>query len=62
MKCVICGRNKSFETEGRIIDGTWYSDILVPKELHGKWVCCYRCYRDLVDRAKEGKHDKVDSD
>ena len=60
MKCIICGRTKTFKTEGRVIDGSWYKDRLIPKSLYGGWVCCYRCYCELVDRSeKEQAHAKV---
>jgi len=34
--CVVCGRKQMFTGEGRIIDGTWVSDILIPEEYRNK--------------------------
>jgi hypothetical protein len=51
IRCVVCGRKKEFESEGRFIDGTWRYDLLIPW-CHGKWVCCYNCYSKLIDFVK----------
>ena len=44
VKCVVCGRTKTFESEGRIIDGSWVDDRKVKPEYWGKWVCGWVCY------------------
>ena len=46
MKCVVCGREKLFDGEGRIINGDWADDVFL-KKYFGKWVCCYKCYSKL---------------
>lgn len=43
--CIVCGRDKIFEGEGRYIDGSWKEDKEVAKFGRKKlWVCCYNCY------------------
>ena len=50
MKCVVCGREKRFGGEGRIIDGSWADDINIDYKYFGKWVCCYNCYSKLLKK------------
>lgn len=50
-KCVNCGRDKICPNEGRRIDGTWYSDALLIPVYEGKWVCCIKCYKQLVEAS-----------
>ena len=57
--CVVCGRVRASVLEGRIINGTWYNDRFVPSQFYGKWVCCYNCYRKLVDKGRD-ENDTVD--
>ncbi|MBR9681255.1 MAG: hypothetical protein GOV00_00445 [Candidatus Altiarchaeota archaeon] len=51
-KCIMCKRLQTVSTEGRIIDGTWFDDDRIPRTFIGKWVCCNRCYEDLVKKEK----------
>lgn len=51
MKCIVCEREKLFETEGRFIDGSWKEDVLL-EEYKNKWVCCYFCYKKLTEKKK----------
>ena len=50
--CIVCDRKKVIPEEGRYISGNWYSDTLLPKEFLGKWVCCYSCYRKLLEKYR----------
>jgi len=52
MKCFVCGRERVSPEEGRIINGSWAEDILVPLEFWGVWVCSFRCYNNLVEWEK----------
>jgi len=52
MKCVVCGREKRFGGEGRVIDGSWADDINIDYKYFGKWVCCYNCYSKLLKKEK----------
>ncbi len=45
--CCVCGRGPVFYGEGRWIDGGWSDDERI-EEFLGKWVCCYSCYRKLL--------------
>ena len=47
IRCVVCGRKKTFPTEGRFIDGSWANDNKLPEKYRGKWVCSYACYKKL---------------
>ncbi len=47
-QCVVCGRYRMFEGEGRHIDGSWSKDAHVPNRYWGEWVCSYACYRELL--------------
>jgi len=53
--CILCGREKMFEGEGRIIDGSWANDRNIPEEKWG-WVCCYKCYEKILKKTKNIKH------
>jgi hypothetical protein len=46
--CIVCRREKTFPTEGRVIDMSWSDDVHVPEYLIGKWVCCYNCYAKVI--------------
>lgn len=49
--CAMCDRKKTFEEEGRIIDGSLKID---KKEHFGKWVCSYACCMNLnLRKTKE---------
>jgi len=50
IKCVYCGRRKSFSEEGRVIDGSWPLDKELPNKYWGTWVCSFPCYQSLTDR------------
>jgi len=47
-RCCVCRRAKMFPTEGRIIDGTWHTDVFVDPKYFGKWVCSWSCYCKLL--------------
>ncbi len=47
VRCVVCGRKKTFLKEGRFIDGSWAKDELLPEKYRNKWVCSYACYKKL---------------
>ena len=47
VRCVVCGRKKTFPTEGRFIDGSWVNDNKLPEKYRNKWVCSYACYEKL---------------
>ena len=47
IRCVVCGRKKTFPTEGRFIDGSWANDNKLPEKYRNKWVCSYACYKKL---------------
>jgi hypothetical protein len=47
LKCIVCGRQKRVEGEGRIIDGTWVGDENIRRKYWNRWVCSYKCYSVL---------------
>jgi len=53
MKCIVCGREKKVENEGRIIDGNWKEDKEIPQKYWGKWVCSFPCYKKLIPSEPE---------
>jgi len=53
MKCIVCKREKIFDGEGRIIDGSWIDDGKIEKKYRLKWVCSFPCYRKLLETEKK---------
>jgi hypothetical protein len=53
LHCVVCQRKKIVKNEGRIIDMTWHTDSMLPDYVKGKWVCCYNCYRKLINESSD---------
>jgi len=50
-KCVNCGRDAIFPTEGRRIDGSWTEDIKLAKYIN-KWICSFKCYTELLTKGE----------
>jgi hypothetical protein len=48
--CLICGRSRIGEWEGRVIDGSWVEDALIDKKYWGGWVCSYKCLERLMKK------------
>ncbi len=52
-KCIVCGRKKIIETEGRYIKGDWIEDNKINKKYINKWICCWNCYSKLLQIKKK---------
>jgi len=52
--CAVCGVERKYEGEGRVIDGKYWMDKFLSGRYLGKWVCSHVCYGRLVYLSEEG--------
>lgn len=45
--CIVCGREKKIDGQGRFINGDWADDMDLPVAYWREWVCCIGCYAKI---------------
>ena len=59
MKCVVCGKERLLEGEGRIIDGSVEEDaFLLGTEYFGSFICSHSCYVKALLSVRSRRKEK----